>query len=186
MAKVSDPDVSAELLAEVRLLRSRFAHTAPRAWDAVTASAELSVQLGHLALCLLRHGDRSTREWDDSARPLSEIGDELADVLLGVLSVCALTNTAPASDADSPAGDGDPGDTYLRLVVACGRVNEAALIELGCRHRPEGRPPSIARDAAVALRYCQTLADDLDLDLVTEFTLMTVDAHAFLDRLGAP
>lgn len=117
---------------------------------------------------------------------LTEIGDELADVLLGVLSVCALTNTDPVPDADSPAGDGYPGDTCLRLVVACGRLSEAALVELGYRHQPEGRPPSIAHDAAAALRYCQTLADQLGLDLVAEFTAMTTDAHAFLDRLGAP
>lgn len=45
VARIDDPDVSAQLLAETRQLRRRFAHTAPRPWDAVTASAELSVQL---------------------------------------------------------------------------------------------------------------------------------------------
>lgn len=183
---ISDPDVSGKLLAEVRLLRRRFAHTAPRPWDAVTASAELSVQLGHLALCLLRHREVSTVEWDDPARPLSEIGDELADVLLGVLGICALTDTDPVPDADSPACDGDPRDAYLRLVVACGRLSEAALLELGYRHQPQGRPPSIARDAGVAVRSCETLADRLGLDLLAEFEAMTADAHAFLDRQGAP
>lgn len=184
--KIGDPEVSSELLAEVRLLRRRFAHTAPQPWDAVTASAELSVQLGHLALCLLRHRRSSPVEWNDPARPLDEIGDELADVLLGVLSICALTDTDPVVDADSPAGDGDPGDAYLGLVVACGRLSEAALVELGYRHQPQGRPPSIARDASVAVRYCQTLADRLGVDLLAEFEAMAADAHAFLDRRGTP
>ncbi|MGH3585535.1 MAG: hypothetical protein ACRDQ0_04345 [Pseudonocardia sp.] len=179
-------DVSGHLLAEARLLRRRFAHTAPQPWDAVTASGELSVQLGHLALCLLRHRDSSTVEWDDPARPLSEIGDELADVLLAILSICALTDTDPLPDAGPPTGDSDSGDAYLRLVMACGRLSEAALVKLGYRHQPEGRPPSIARDAGVALRCCAALADRLDLDLLAEFTTMAADAHAFLDRQGTP
>ncbi|MGH3571619.1 MAG: hypothetical protein ACRDUW_07300 [Pseudonocardiaceae bacterium] len=89
MARIDDPDVFAQLLAETRLLRRRFVHTAPRPWDAVTASAELSVHLGHLARCLLRYHDSPTNEWDDPARPLSDIGDELADVLRGILGISA-------------------------------------------------------------------------------------------------
>lgn len=144
------------------------------------------MQLGHLALNLLRHRGCSTVEWDDPARPLSEIGDELADVLLGVLGTCTLTDTDPVPEADQPTDDSDPGDAYLRLVVACGRLSEAALVELGYRHQLKGRPPSIARDAGVALRSCVTLADRLGLDLLTEFEAMTADAHAFLDRRGTP
>lgn len=42
-----------EVFGEVRRLRQRFSYTADRAWEPVTAAAELNVQLGHLALCLL-------------------------------------------------------------------------------------------------------------------------------------
>ncbi len=104
VARIDDPDVFAQLLAETRLLRRRFAHTAPRPWDAVTASAELSVHLGHLARCLLRYHDSPTNEWDDPARPLSDIGDELADVLLGILGISAFTDVE-RGDIDSGLAD---------------------------------------------------------------------------------
>lgn len=186
MLEISDTDVCGDLLARVRVLRRRFAHTAPQSWDGVTASAEVSVQLGHLALCLLRHHDATAGEFDDPDRPINDVGDELADVLLGILSVCSLTGTDPVLDTDQLAVEGDAGDDYLRLVAACGRLNEAALVALGYHHQPEGRPPSIARDAGVAVRCCGALADVLGVDLLAEFEEMATDAHGFLDQRGVP
>ncbi|MGH3800751.1 MAG: hypothetical protein ACRDTD_11555, partial [Pseudonocardiaceae bacterium] len=59
------------LLGEVRRLRQGFALTAPQPWTATTAAAELTVQLGHLALCLLRRRGADTANIDDPQRPIT-------------------------------------------------------------------------------------------------------------------
>ncbi|MGH3864861.1 MAG: hypothetical protein ACRDQ4_01765 [Pseudonocardiaceae bacterium] len=58
----------ASLLADVRRLRAGFAGTAPQPWTATTAAAEVTVQLGHLALCLLRRWGVDTTDLDDPKR----------------------------------------------------------------------------------------------------------------------
>src|SRR6266851_213226 len=75
------PEDLTGLLTDVRRLRRGFAGTAPQQWTATTAAAELTVQLGHLALCLLHRRRADTTDFDDPQRPITNVGDELADHL---------------------------------------------------------------------------------------------------------
>src|SRR5579884_2726348 len=99
------PEQLTGVLADVRRLRARFADTAPQPWTAATAAAELTVQLGHLALCLLHRQGVDTAEFDDPIRPIANPGDELADVLLAALSVPVLAGMEP--DQPSPRRQGN-------------------------------------------------------------------------------
>jgi hypothetical protein len=175
------PEELTGLLSAVRRLRQGFARTAPQPWTATTAAAELTVQLGHLALCLLRGRGTDTTDLDDPQRPITNIGDELADVLLAALSVTTLAGVEFAGVPGSrPAhGDGDV-EAFLRLLVAAGHLAENAMVSEGFRHQPAGTPPSIPAASASAVAACAALADQFDLDLLGEFRAMVSDAEAFL------
>lgn len=176
------PHDLADVIADVRRLRTRFADTAPRAWEAVTAAAELAVQLGHLALCLLRRAGEDTSELADQARPITSVGDELADVLLAALSVAALAGTQPSPIPARPRGwQRTELSEFLRLVAAAGQLSEAAMIVGGCRHQPQGDPPSIQARSSMVVACCEGLATEAGLDLCAEFRGMVADADAFLD-----
>lgn len=170
------------LLTDVRRLRQRFASTAPHPWTATIAAAELTVQLGHVALCLLRRRGADTAEVDDLQRPIVDLGDEIADVLLAVLSVTTLAGTQPTASPrpSSTLGDDDVG-TVLWLLVAAGHLAEAAMIAEGYRHQPGGRLPSVPTASGEAAAACAALAQRFGLDLVVEFRAMVADADAFLD-----
>ncbi|MGH4003823.1 MAG: hypothetical protein ACRDSO_06905 [Pseudonocardiaceae bacterium] len=182
------PEDVSGLLGEVRRLRQGFACTAPQPWTATTAAAELTVQLGHLALCLLRRRGADTTDIDDPQRPITNIGDELADVLLAALSVTTLAGVQPAGvPKPRPAHGGGDVEAFLRLLVAAGQLAEAAMVGESFRHQPAGTPPSIPAASAGTLAACDALADHLDLDLLGEFRAMVSDADAFLDtRYNTP
>jgi hypothetical protein len=175
------PENVACVLADVRRLRAGFAGTAARPWTATTAAAEMTVQLGHLALCLLRRWGADTTNLDDPQRPITNAGDELADVLLAALSVPTLAGAEPAGlPAPRPAGRDGEVERFLRLLITSGQLAEAAMMHDGFRHRPAGTPPSIPTASAGATRAADALADSLGLDLLAEFRAMVVDAETFL------
>jgi hypothetical protein len=175
-----------EVLADVRRLRHRFAATAPQQWDPTTAAAELSVQVGHLALCLLRNQGADVTSWEDPQRPISDIGDELADIVLASLSINVLAHVDPAEASGQLHRAANDVEALLRLLVATGTLSEAAMVEHRYRHRPEGSPPSLSAAAASVIAACDVLADQLGLDLIGEFRSMVANAHSFLDgRAGA-
>ncbi|MGH3620446.1 MAG: hypothetical protein ACRDQ5_01465 [Sciscionella sp.] len=175
------PDDLTSLLADVRRLRRGFASTAPQPWTATTAAAELTVQLGHLALCLLHRWGADTIDIDDPQRPIANIGDELADVLLAALSVTTLAGVEPAGLPEpSPSSSNGEVEAFLRLLVSVGQLAEVAMMRDGFRHQPAGTSPSIPAASASAVAVCDALANRLDLDLLAEFRDMVVDAKAFL------
>jgi hypothetical protein len=175
------PEELASMLTDVRRLRAGFAGTAPQPWTATTAAAELAVQLGHLALCLLRRHGADTADLDDPQRPITNIGDELADVLLATLSVTTLADTQPA-DLPKPRPIGPHGEIegLLRLLISAGHLAEAAMMHDGFRHRPTGTPPSIPTASASAVAACEALVHRFGVDLLAEFGVMVDDAEAFL------
>mgnify|MGYP001199618577 CR=1 FL=1 len=176
-----------EVFGEVRRLRQRFSYTADRAWEPVTAAAELNVQLGHLALCLLRRHGYDTAEWEDSERPRASVGDELADVVLAALSIAVLSDTELTSTMNTAPRVSSDHEALLRLVVAAGTLSESAMVANQYRHRPTGRLPSLAEAASNVIAACELLAEQLGLDLLAEFRAMVSDADAFLDgREDAP
>jgi hypothetical protein len=141
----------------------------------------MTVQLAHLALCLLRQRGADTTDLDDPQRPITSAGDELADVLLAVLSVPRLAEAEPAGlPAPRPAGRDGEVERFLRLLITVGQLAEAAMMHDGFRHQPMGTPPSIPAASASAVRAATTLADGLRLDLLAEFRAMVADAEAFL------
>ncbi|MEV0702679.1 hypothetical protein AB0I53_32820 [Saccharopolyspora sp. NPDC050389] len=173
-----------EVLADVRRLRTRFAQTAPQTWEPTTAAAELPVQVGHLALCLLRQHGANVSALEDPQRPITNIGDELADIVLASLSINVLAHSEPAKATPYPPQVSNEVEAFLRLLVAAGNLSEAALVEHHYRHRPTGTPPSLSEAAAAVITACDVLADQLGLDLVAEFRSMVADADSFLDHRG--
>lgn len=174
-----------EAVDEVRRLRARFAHTAPRSWSPAMAAVELSVQVGHLALCLLRRGRVDVTALDDPQRPLTDIGDELADVVLAALSIAVLADREPAQIPQPPQVSNEV-EAFLRLLVAAGSLSESTLVEHHYRHRPTGTPPSLPEATAAIVAACEGTANLLGLDLLDEFRSMVADADSFLDRRGVP
>lgn len=175
------PENLADVLADVRRLRAGFAGTAPQSWTATTAAAEMTVQLGHLALCLLRQRGADTTDLDDPQRPITNTGDELADVLLAALSVPTLAEVEPAAlPAPRHAGRDCEVERFLRLLITVGQLAEAAMMHDGFRHQPTGVPPSIQTASANAITAATTLADGVGVDLLAEFRVMVADAEAFL------
>jgi hypothetical protein len=175
------PEDLASVLADVRRLRTGFAGTAPQPWTATTAAAELTIQLGHLARCLLRRWGADATDLDDPQRPITDTGDELADVLLACLSVPTLADTEPTGLSTlRPVGRGGEVERFLRLLIAAGQLAEAAMMHDGFRHQPTGTPPSIPDASATAVTAADTLTDGLGLDLLAEFRAMVADADAFL------
>jgi hypothetical protein len=175
------PEDLASVLADVRRLRAGFAGTAPQTWTATTAAAEMTVQLGHLAMCLLHRWGADTTDLDDPQRPITHTGDELADVLLAALSVPTLADTEPTGLPTSrPAGRDGEVERFLRLLIAVGQLAEAAMTHDGFRHQPTGAPPSMPAASASAVTACETLSNSLGLNLLAEFRAMVVDAEAFL------
>lgn len=172
-----------EVLPEVRRLRARFAATAAHSWDATTAAAELSVQLGHLSLCLLRKNGTDISTLEDPQRPLADPGDELADVVLAALSINVLAGSEPITTHPTAAASAsDDVEPFLRLIVAAGALSEAALVQGQYRHQPTGTPPSLAEAAAAVINACDALADQLGMDLISEFRSMVADADSFLEN----
>jgi len=175
------PDDLSNLLTDVRRLRQGFADTAPQPWTSTIAAAELTVQLGHLARCLLHHLGADTTDVDDPQRPITNIGDELSDVLLATLSVTTLAGALPAGVPNpGPTRDDNEVEAFLRLLIWTGQLAEAAMVSEGYRHQPTGTPPSIPAASAGAVAACDALADHLDLDLLAEFRSMVTDANDFL------
>ncbi len=180
-------DCLPNMLAETERLRRRFAGTAATPWDPVTAAAELSVQLGHVSTCLLRTHGPATAVPDDLERPITDVGDELADVILATLSACTLAGVVPTEQTRGETRKQASFTTlFLQLAVASGTLAEATMINAGLRHLPTGRRPDVAQAAANVLDVCTRLAAHFDLDLVTEFATMVADADAFLDDRGVP
>ena len=191
------PDHTARMLAQTHRLRARFAHTAPRPWHPVVAAAEVGLQLGHFAQCLLtRLGHPPVVDLD---RPIHDVGDELADVALATLSIATLTQL-PAESLNKPPDSPPPPPRVgpagppmsasdeqaltvdaLRLVAACGQLCEATMIDQGYRHTPTGRPPRLTVSVRHVLDQCHHLAAELGVDLAGEFDAMVVDADRFLD-----
>lgn len=171
-----------EVLAEVRRLRRRFAPTA-EAWGPCTAAVELQVQIGHLALCVLRRHGTDVSALEDPDRPLDNLGDELADVVLAALSVAVLAGTEPSPIA-GPAAATHETEALLRLLVSAGALSEVALVNQQFRHCPPGALPSLPEVAAAVIGSCEDLADRWGLDLFAEFRSMIADADAFLDTHG--
>jgi hypothetical protein len=127
------------VLTDVRRLRRGFAGTAPQPWTAATAAAELTVQAGHLALCLLCRRGVGSAGLADGQRPITDAGDELADVLLAILSVTTLAGVEP-DPVPRPARCAGEVDAFLRLLAAAGQLAEAAMVGEGLRHQPAGTP----------------------------------------------
>lgn len=167
-----------------RELRTGFAATAPAPWTPATAAAELNVQLGHLALCLLARHGADTSDLHEPARPITNLGDELADVLLATLSIPILAATEPDPVPVQPARSGSEMAAFLRLMATAGRLAEAAMRHDHYRHQPTGTPSSIEAASAEAITACEVLAVELGLDLVAEFEEMAADARRFLAGWG--
>jgi hypothetical protein len=165
----------------VRRLRRRFAATAPTVWTPVIAVAELQRQLGHLATCLLREQDALPAAADDPGRVISDLGDELADVVLSAVSVAVLAGTVPRP-ARACAGTGEV--VLWRLLLDAGNLAEAAMRHERARHTPTGAPPGIAAAAGAVLADCDAFARHRGLDLHQAFIAMAADAGKFLDREG--
>lgn len=185
---ISDDDLQ-DMTARARALRDGFAGTAPRPWDAVTAAAELAVQLGHLAHCAARRHGLALAGLEDPARPITSDGDEIADVALAALSITILSGqqpglaTAPTARAADGGGPGAlPGDVaqLLILAVAAGQLAEAAMTATGHRHQPAGNPPGIPAAAGTVLAEADRLARLHGTSLPAEFTAMAADATRFL------
>ncbi|HEX7658874.1 MAG TPA: hypothetical protein VF444_05285 [Pseudonocardiaceae bacterium] len=173
------------VLADVRRLRAGFADTAPQPWTAATAATEITVQIGHLALCLLRRWGADTSDVDDPQRPIIKVGDELADVLLASLSVPVLAGMTPGEfPTPRSAGIGGELERFLCLLIAVGQLAEAAMIHDGFRHQPTGTTPSIKAASASAITAADVLAEALGLDLLASFRAMMVDAEGFLRSRG--
>lgn len=170
-----------EVLAEVRQLRRRFAATAAHDWGPCTAADELQVQMGHLAVCLLRRDHKDVSDLQDPQRPINNLGDELADVVLAALSVVALAGTEPAP-VDHPPTQTET-DALLHLLATTGALSEVAMVDQQYRHRPTGRVPSLPQATGAVVAACEVLAGKLGIDLLSEFRAMTIDAHTFLDEL---
>lgn len=169
------------MLNEARRLRQRFARTAPQQWTVTTAATELSVQLGHLALCMLRRRGYDVSDVEDTERPITNLGDELADVVLAALSIAVLANTVPAPLDTTATTLQNADDAFLRLLVAAGELSEVALVEHGYRHRPTGTPRALADAVTNVIGACDALATRVGLDLDDEFDAMVISADAFLD-----
>ncbi|WP_406690384.1 hypothetical protein REH65_31450 [Saccharopolyspora sp. ID03-671] len=170
-----------EVLPEVQRLRQRFAATAPQQWDAVTAAAELSAQVGHLSLCLLRQHGTDVSDYDDPHRPIVDIGDELADIVLAALSIPVLAHFEPATPNRSPQATNDV-EALLRLLVAAGGLSEAAMVHHRYRHRTEGTPRTLSTASASVIAACDELARQLGLNPIGEFRAMVNTADQFLNE----
>ncbi len=182
----------ARMLSHARALRAGFAATAPEPWDGTTAAAELAVQLGHLAQCVGRRHGLDLSQFEDPARPITDVGDELADVALAVLSIAVLSGGEPSAPAEAPGGPRrTPGamarDTVLLivLVIAAGRLAESAMVAGGYRHRPSGDMPAVAEAAGTTLAAVGQLAVATGVDLSAAFDAMTADAAGFLAARSA-
>jgi len=180
------------MLSQARTLRAGFAATAPEPWDATTAAAELAVQLGHLAQCVGRRHGLDLSEFEDPARPITDISDELADVALAILSIAVLCGGEPPAPPEAAGGPGRaPGAMpreaalLLVLVIAAGRLAESAMVAGGYRHRPSGNMPAVAEAAGTALAAAGQLATATGVDLPTAFDAMSADAADFLAARSA-
>ena len=177
----------ARMLAQARTLRSGFASTAPEPWDGTTAAAELTVQLGHLAQCIGRRHGLDLSRFEDPARPITDTGDELADVALAIFSIAILSGDEPPAPPESPddprqVSETTAGDAalLLALVIAAGRLAESAMVAGGYRHRPSGDMPAVAEAAGTALAAAGQLAAATGVDLPAVFDAMSADATSFL------
>lgn len=180
-------DVTA-MTAITRSLRTGFAATAPQPWDGTTAAAELAVQTGHLAQCIARQHGLDLRDFDDPARPIGDIGDELADVALAAFSITILSGDEkpllPAGTCDSRGQASADVAQLLVLIIAAGRLAESAMVAGGYRHRPGGAMPAVPEAAGTVLAASDGLARLADLDLTAEFRKMAQDAGRFLASRG--
>jgi hypothetical protein len=172
-----------EIVTHTRRLRVRFAATAPRPWDAMTASAELAVQLGHVALCELAARDH-VGDLRDPGRPIENLGDELADVVLAASSIAVLSGTQPSLIGGPGTGTAEGADEVLALLVRAGSLVETAMVDQRYRHAPEGARVSVAQACGQVLAVCQRMAATHGLDLMSEFGAMVDDADAFLETVS--
>ena len=177
-----DQHVLDDLTDRARELRAGFADTAPAAWDPASAAAEFTVQAGHLALCLAHLSGSDTTCFDDPERPIHDVGDELADVVLAALSIAILSNAEPCLEPVPVEAD-DAAGALLVLLAAAGQLAEAAMIASGYRHTPTGHPPGVSSACGQTLAAADQLAVLLGVDLAGAFAAMHTDARRFLASL---
>lgn len=182
----------ARMLTQARTLREGFASTAPQPWDAVTAAAELTVQLGHLAQCIGRQDGINQGQLEDPARPITDTGDELADVTLAILSIAILAGDEPEAmlatavqDSAAPGGPDARTALLITLVIVAGQLAESAMVAAGYRHRPAGSLPAVSAASGAALAAATRLAAAADVDLPGTFDAMTADAQRFIAARAA-
>lgn len=172
-------------LTEVALaIRDAFDEAQSVQWDALTIANELSVQLGHLALCILQ----SSRPLAASAvaeprRNIADIGDELCDCYLQALVLLARFGQKNCISANVGEDD-DAISGVLMTCVLVGRLTEAAMEVAGMRHLREDRPSHrLGMLSGMVCNILEQLSALYGLDLATRFEMMAAEALGAAGKL---
>lgn len=159
-------------------LKNRFKITEKRQWNDLITLLELNVQIGHLF-----NIEGHNKAVDETNRNISNLGDELSDVLLQLCYLIHLENV----DLKKISKYNISLDDINFLPILCGQLIEAVMEKENYRFSKERfgfkNINSFIEDRLFKLLIITiNYADKNGYNMIYEFGLMKKDANNFLDN----
>lgn len=165
-------------------LKERFKITENKNWDAITVLAELNVQFGHFSYLISSH-----KEYGESKREIKDLGDELADILLQLINLSyklQLKIPEYCYNYKYIKFESIP-EALLSFNTVYGQISEKVLEINEYRHYKirynfAKEKDFLCFNIARLLEIVFSIAENLKLNLATEFKKMVNNASMFLDN----
>jgi len=165
-------------------LKEKFKVTEDKKWSSITVLAELNVQLGHLSYLL-----SDNKNYGELERKIDNYADELSDVILQIIALCSKQkiNIKNYDYNYKKIKFRTNKDGIMSFNIIYGQVSEMILEKEKYRHYKirygyNTQDKFLLNNIAKLIEIIFTIADNLDIDLYTEYNNMLLDAHKFLEN----
>ena len=164
-------------------LKEKFKITENKEWDGLTVLNELQVQLGHVS-----HLISTNKSYGERERNITNIGDELSDVLLQIFSYSTKLNIdIRIIKFEDKLIEETVENSIINLLTILGQLSEITLEYEGFRHYKirYGFPKVEQYILNLFENFFQivfSIINILGIDIDKEYNNMLIDANKFLDK----
>ena len=165
-------------------LKEKFKITENKKWTPITVLSELNVQLGHLSLLLSEN-----KEYGEKKRKIDNIGDEISDVILQLITLCnKLKIDILSYDYEyKKIKFKSDKDAILAFNIVYGQVSEMIMEINGFRHYKirygySTQNKFLLNKIANLFSIIFSIIENQNIDINTEYKKMIKNANVFLKR----
>ncbi len=164
-------------------LKEKFKITEKKEWNSLTVLNELQVQIGHVAYII-----SPNKSYGEKGRNISEIGDEISDVILQLFSYATKIKIDIRKIQFNEEINNDTiNNNIITLLTIIGQLNEITLEKEKYRHyKIRYGFPKVEQYITSLLKYffqiIFSIIEQLNINIDKEYKKMLNDANRFLDR----